>query len=66
MSRGEILIVAGVVFLPTALAVALWIWAAFGQTNDQGASGLILGSISAAVAIAIGLLTSGILIYRRR
>ena len=41
-------------------------WAAFGQTNDQGASALLLGSIIAAIAIAIGLLISGILIYRRR
>jgi hypothetical protein len=63
MNLGEKLVVAGVVFLPAVSAVffgliPLW-------DHDDAFQAMLLALASAAVAVALGLLTSGILLLRR-
>jgi hypothetical protein len=65
VSRGEILIVAGVVTIPAAVLVAAVIGALFTKSVDPGF--LIFIAVAAVVlGLALGLITSGILILRRR
>jgi hypothetical protein len=64
VSRGEILIVARVVTIPVAVLVAAVIGALFTKSADP--SFLIFIAVAAAVlGLALGLITSGILILRR-
>ena len=64
MSRGEILIVAGVVTIPTATAV-VGLVLIYSAKSENLAPGVALVVVGAVVALALGLLTSGILLLRR-
>jgi hypothetical protein len=63
LSSGK-LIVAGVVFLPTTSAV-FWTVIAFLNRDDPFAA-ILFAVTSGALAVALGLFTSGVLILRRK
>jgi excisionase family DNA binding protein len=65
MSRGEILIVAGVVTIPTAFAVVGLVWICIADPKHRGL-GILFVVVGAAVALAVGLLTRGTLLLRRK
>jgi hypothetical protein len=65
MNLGEKLIVAGVVFLPASSA-AFWTVLILWYRPDVSGLAIFLAVASAAVAVTAGLVTSGILLLRRK
>jgi len=65
MGRGELLIVGGVVTVPAAIAVVGLVWISLAGPQDRGV-GVFFAVVGAVVALALGLLSSGILLLRRQ
>ena len=56
---------AGVVTIPTAVAVVGLVWICIADSKDRGL-GILFVVVGAAVALAVGLLTRGTLLMRRK